>query len=434
MRYTPIFALVDCNNFFVSCERVFRPNLINKPAVVLSNNDGCVVARSNEVKALGVPMGAPYFKYEALFKAHDVAIFSANFRLYGDMSQRVVEVLREYSPFLEMYSVDESFMEVGRLPIADYDAWAKDVARTVEQHTGISVSVGVGVSKTLAKAAAEAVKKTPGIQGGLSIANNPSLQKEVLLSLPLGDVWGIGRRLGPVLQQKGLRTAYDVSQLPDKWVRQHMTIRGLRTVKELRGESCLPFEEITTDDGQKSIAATRSFGANVRALNELESAIASFSARVGLKLRQKQQLTWELQVFAQTGRNAPKQRTIHGKIRLSTPSADTSTITKAALDVLQQIYDPDVRYKRAGIVAYDLVHQREQQLVLSTEPSKNVAALQKQDRLMAAVDSLNVQYGGIVNLATEGVAKNGKWRSKRTRVSPSYTTNWNDLPVVNAHQ
>ncbi len=435
LRQRSIFALVDCNNFFVSCERVFRPDLLARPVAVLSNNDGCVVARSNEVKALGVPMGAPYFKHKSVFERHGVKTFSANFRLYGDMSQRVAQTLGQFSPQTEMYSIDESFLDLSDLEIEDLQAWSNGVAKVVKRHTGIPVSVGVGASKTLAKAATELVKqerKDSG--GGLSLV---SLQNEYpasgkLKNLPVGDVWGIGRRFEAKMLGYGIRTAYDLAALNDRWVRQQLGVVGLRAVKELRGESCFGIHQGSSLDGQKSISATRSFGKGVGSLHQLESAVASFVARVAVKLRSKDQLAWQMGVFIQTNRHRPPYQTFTGQACLTGPSSNTTELTRQALTVLRRMYDSDFSYKRAGVFVNSLVSADSQQLPLVGDASNMLDRLNSQDRLMAAVDSLNSRYRGAIGLAVRGVDSRADWQSRRRNVSPAYTTSWNELPRVGA--
>jgi DNA polymerase V len=433
----PVFALIDCNNFFVSCEKVFRPELKNKAVAVLSNNDGCVVARSNEVKALGVPMGAPHFKYENLFRAHKVQTFSANFLLYGDMSQRVVQVLGQFSPHVEVYSVDESFLEIGDLGITDYAGWAKEVARVTEKSTGVPVSVGVASTKTLAKLVTERAKKTPSLLGGDALVDDGHLpevvqsmkHEEYLRWLPLEDIWGIGRRYAWKLHQMGLRSAYDLTQMPDQWILRHLTIRGLRTVEELRGIACFELEYAGIDEPQKSIASTRSFGHNVRSISELEVAIATFAAKAAARLRRKRELTWEVTTFIRTGYKSNKPLFTSKKLKLNIPSADTSVIIRGAQDALRQAFDEDFAYRKAGVILTDLVPSDHQQMSLVGQPTDD--NLRKRDRLMTTIDELNMRFGNYtVKHASEGVNKKQRWHSKRENVSPAYTTDWGQLPIV----
>lgn len=422
-----IFALVDCNNFFVSCERVFRPDLWNRPVMVLSNNDACIVARSNEVKAMGVPMGAPLFQVQHLIKGKDVTLFSGNFRLYGDFSQRVVRILANASPDIEVYSVDESFLEISTLPIDDYAIWAADLRARILQWTGIPVSIGVAPTKTLAKAASEYAKKNLETGGVCVVPTDDTATRDQLLRwLPVGDIWGVGRRQAPKLLQRGISSAWDLSQVSEQWARQQMSINGLKTVKELNGESCLP---LATDvEPQQTIARTRSFGHNVRDYYQLEGAVATFAAQAAVKLRSQGSVAAAVMVFARTPHNFEGGRGASTVVRLTQPSADTGELIAAALQGLQDIYDPDFAYRRAGIALVGLTSQQAWQMSLLRDPSN----LDDQLSLMQSVDALNAKYSTrLVRHASEHLSLTG-WHSNRRRRSPAYTTAWAELPVVRA--
>jgi DNA polymerase V len=426
----PTFALIDCNNFFVSCERVFRPDLADKPVAVLSNNDGCIVARSQEVKALGIPMGAPQFKYRDILSANDVQQFSANFSLYGDFSRRVVEVLKSFTPYIEVYSVDESFLEIGSLLIQDYQAWAEDVSQSVYKQTGIPVSVGVASSKTLAKAATELVKQGQGNRGGLSMVGASVQDRQVWLSqLPIGEVWGIGRRLGPRLAQLSVRTALDLSETTPKWAKQHLTVRGERTVRELKGQACFGLSEDKADSGQKSLAVTRSFGRAMRSIHQLESAVASFATKASIRLRRKRQIAGAMAVFIRTGAGATEPFSVSTLVKLEYPTADTSRLVGAAIEGLERIYREEHGIKKAGVILMDLKPANAQQMTLAqlNQPER----LDKSDRLMKALDQLNAKYGTrVLKTASEGPPERTEWLSLRQNVSPQYTTNWAQLATV----
>lgn len=424
MAKTPIFALVDCNNFFVSCERVFRPDLWNRPVAVLSNNDACIVARSNEVKAMGVPMGAPLFQIEHLIKGKDVTLFSANFRLYGDFSQRVVRILTQAAPAIEVYSVDESFLEVSDLPIEDYQEWGEQLRTQILQWTGIPVSIGIAPTKTLAKAASEYAKQTPE-SGGVRVVSDEAGRAQLLKWLKLKDIWGVGRGLAPKLMQRGIATAYDLSQVSEQWAHKQMSIRGLKTVRELKGESCLPLESDV--ELQQSIARTRSFGHNVRDYYQLEGAIATFTAQAAIKLRAQKEVATGVMVFVRTPQNFEFGRGSSTVVRLGQPTADTGSLITAALEGLQSIYDQDFAYRRAGIALVGLVSEAAWQLSFT----QDVNMLDKQVRLMASVDRLNTKYNTrLVRHGSEHIQRIG-WHSKHQRRSPAYTTNWQDLPIIN---
>ena len=429
-RHKPVFALVDCNNFFVSCERVFRPDLKDKPVAVLSNNDGCIVARSREVKDLGIPMGAPQFKYRDVLSANDVQQFSANFALYGDFSRRVVEVLRAVTPYIEVYSVDESFLEVGSLLIEDYQTWAESLAASVFKQTGIPVSVGVATSKTLAKAAAELTKQGQGNQGGLSLIGASVQDRQSWLSqLPVEEVWGIGRRLGPKLRQASVRTAWDLAETTPKWAKQRLTVRGERTVRELKGEACFGLSQDKVDSGQKSLAVTRSFGRAMRSIHQLESAVASFATKASVRLRRKRQIAGAMAVFIRTGVGAAEPFSVSTLVKLEYPTADTSRLVSAAIEGLERIYREEHGIKKAGVILMDLRPDSAQQMTLVQQNQPQT--LEKSDRLMKAFDELNEKYGiRVLKTASEGPPERTEWLSLRQNVSPQYTTNWAQLAVI----
>ncbi len=422
MARKPVFALVDCNNFFVSCERVFRPDLWDKPVAVLSNNDACIVARSNEVKEMGVPMGAPLFKIDHLMKGKGVTLFSANFRLYGDFSQRVVRILTSVAPEIEVYSVDESFLEISSLPVDNYQEWAETVRACILQWTGIPVSIGVAPTKTLAKAASEYAKKTATSSGAYVVAEDN--REDLLRWLAVKDVWGVGRALGPKLLQRGVSTAYDLTQVSEVWARQQMSIRGLKTVKELKGESCLPLEHEV--EPQQSIARTRSFGHNVRDYYQLEGAIATFAAQAAVKLRAQKEIATGVVVFVRTPHNFEGGHGSSTLVRLPQPTSDTGELIAAALKGLEIIRDPDFAYKRAGVALVGLVSKEAWQLSLLQDSS----GLDKRAALMQSVDQLNTKYNTrLIRHGSEHLELTG-WHSKHELRSPAYTTSWSDLPII----
>lgn len=432
-----VFALVDCNNFFVSCERLFRPALKSTPVAVLSNNDGCIVARSNEVKALGVKMGEPYFKQKQLLSMHKAEVFSANFSLYGDVAERVSAVLSRYSPKIEIYSIDEAFLQIDNLSIKDYNFWSKKLSKEVERLVGIPVSVGVGPTKTLAKLATEKVKKDKNLLGGTSLAvdscqnatDTKNKIEEYLKWLPLEEIWGIGRKRSAMLKSRGLRNAYDVARLHDDWVLRNMTITGLRTIRELRGDSVIPLDEFEGGNQQKSLSVTRSFGRRVRSLAELEAAVASFSARAATRLRRKDQLAWRGLVFVRATSTDRSHRYVYKDFNMDIPTSYTPDIIVSAHKALREVYDPDFSYEKAGVILTSLVDDRYQQMSFfgyKDQPKR----LKSQISLMKAIDDLSLRYGKqAVTFAAENYGEQS-WRSKHSRVSPSYTTRWSDIPLV----
>ena len=420
----PVFALVDCNNFFVSCERVFRPDLWDKPVAVLSNNDGCIVARSNEVKALGVPMGVPYFQVKDALAKGNATLFSGNFPLYGDFSQRVVQMLQEACPDVEVYSVDESFLEISTLRITDYEAWGKVLRDKIMQFTGLPVSVGIAPSKTLAKAAADYVKKTNPARGAFSIAGDDAARTELLKWLPVGDVWGVGWATAPKLRGRGIKNAYDLSLVSDAWALNELSVRGLKMVRELRGESCFAFEQ--GGEPQKSIMRTRSFGHTIRNYYEIEGAVATFAAQAAAKLRQQGELARGVMTYLRTSKHAAVQGGTSHVTKLHPASSDTGAIIGAALKSLEAVYDPEFGYKKAGVVLLDLHDRNHRQLSFTDDP----VLIDRSSQLMQSIDTLNKKFRTrLVRHASEHV-ENEKWRSKRELRSPAYTTNWNDLRKV----
>jgi DNA polymerase V len=423
----PVFALVDCNNFFVSCEKVFRPDLEGKPVVVLSSNDGCVVARSNEAKALGIPMAAPAFKYKRLFQDNGVVQFSANFELYGDVSRRITQLLTSITPRIEIYSVDESFLDLSQLQITDYKAWGKVVREKILQWVGMPVSIGVAPTKTFAKLASDRAKKAPELNGVLNIYNVPSevLEKH-LRALPLGDLWGIGRRLAPSLRAMGLSSAYDIAMLPPKLARQLLgSVHGEQIVRELRGESCYPLYR----EGaiQKSIARTRTFGEDTSDFGALEAAIATFVTRAAHRLRKDQMLARQAGLFISTNKHKPGYKTWARQIKLDTPSADTGILISKLTAVLKEIVQPHLKYHRAGVWLQDFIPAG----ALQTDLLGFVSTVEHSRSLqrMKAVDSLNLRYGkDTIRYAAEDMGH--AWEPRYNLRSPRYATRWDELPTA----
>lgn len=416
------YALVDCNNFFVSCERVFRPDLAKEPVVVLSNNDGCIVARSNEVKKLAIPMGVPLFKVRDIVKANDIKLFSANFELYGDMSQRIVELLRQETPLIEVYSIDECFIDLSELPIEDVHEWAVRVRKRVWREVGIPVSIGIAPTKTLAKAASF-YAKTHG--DGTHVVEDETARRELLAQLPVGEVWGIGRRLGPKLQDKGISTALQLIDASDKWLAQQFTITGMRMVDELRGEARIPFGD--KKDQRASIMRSRSFGHRVRDYFQLESAVATFAARAAATLRSQDSVCGGIVTFISTGIRPSEQRHYASQfVALDEPTADSGQLVAKALEGLEGVYDPDFAYQKAGVTLVGIADVSAWQLSLTGEEDLRA----KKVDLMREVDKLNARYGkGTVWQGTEARSK-ASWQSKSERRSPRYTTQLHELPEL----
>lgn len=418
-------AMVDCNNFYVSCERVFDATLAGRPVVVLSNNDGCVIARSNEAKALEIQIGDPVFKRKEFFARHGVRILSSNYALYGDMSARVMQVLSRFSPDLERYSIDEAFLLFPARPRAELLAAAETIRRTVLQWTGIPVCVGMARTKTLSKIANRLAKKTPA-SGGVWLLDEPSDIEARLAQIAVGDVWGIGRRYAKFLQARGIDTALQLARQPRDWVRRHLTIVGLHTVMELGGEPCIAFEE--NPPPARSLLCSRSFGERVSDLGSLEEALSTHVQRAAEKLRKKGLRAGAVQAFLETNRFRPAEEYFahSGCQALAAPTAYTPDLHAAALRILRAIYRPGHAYQRIGVLLLDLVPEGARQLTfwdLDAEQPRHKA-------LMQALDQVNARYGrGTLALAAAGLGAK-PWHMRQERRSHRYTTRWAELPVA----
>lgn len=427
---TPVFALIDCNNFFVSCERIFRADLEGKPVVVLSSNDGCAVARSNEAKALGIPMGAPAFKYRQLFKDHKVVQFSANFELYGDISRRITELLISITPRTEVYSVDESFLDLGQLGIKDYTAWGRSVRKQILRWTGIPVSVSIAPTKTLAKLASDRAKKDQQLGGVLSLkgVTLQTLQKYLAVT-PVQDIWGIGGRLAPKVRAEGINDALQLASMRPQRLQQMIGIHGRQLIAELNGTSCYPLEP--EGKVRKSIARTRTFGSDTSEAHVVEAALASFTAQAAYRLRSSHQLTRHLSIFLTTDKHKPGYRSWTEEATFPTPTADTGLMAVAATELFGKLRVPGVRYHRAGVLLYDFVPDG----LLQTDLLGNVNVDNHDNsiRRMRAVDSLNDRFGKrTIRLAAEGLGK--AWEPKHNLRSPRYTSRWQELAKVKLHK
>lgn len=420
-----MFALIDCNNFFVSCERLFRPDIMQTPAVVLSSNDGCVVSRSNEAKALGVPMGAPTFKYKHLFAEHAIAQFSANFELYGDISRRITNVLTAVTPHIEIYSIDESFLEVSSLHITNYRQWGNEVRTRILKEVGIPVSVGIAPTKTLAKLASDIAKQDPLQQGVFSFTNiSEQSLHHVLQAVPIERVWGIGRRLAPKLKADGVHNTLQLAQLHPKRAQQLLSIRGRQTVAELNGTSCFPLEKV--GKRQKSIMRGRTFGEDTNEQDVIVAAIATMTARAAYTLREERQATLCAQIFIETNRHKPGYQYWRQEIRFSTPTADTGLLTSALTQEFAQIYNPAFRYHRINVYLVSLLPDTYMQIdVLRPSTTTHDASSAR----MKALDTVNARYGrDHLRYASEKLSSS--WQPRRNLASPRYVSNWAELPVA----
>lgn len=426
----PVFALVDCNNFYASCEKLFDPKLKNKPVVVLSNNDGCVVARSAEVKALGIPMGVPWFKLQDEAKRHGIVAFSSNYSLYAELSNRVVEVLSQFSPNIEVYSIDESFLELSGFGHLSYQAYGAEIRQRVADWLGLAVCVGIGSSKTLAKLANHAAKKNlAGTHGVCDFTTMSPATLDALFSrIEVGEVWGVGRKIETRLEAMGVRTVQHLRDADAELMRSKFSVVVERTVRELRGVSCLDLQEVVPEKQQ--IMSSRSFGQLVYDLAELEEAVASYVAKAAEKLRIQDSLAGAVQVYIRTNVFKPEAPQYQQAITVPLPeaSSDTRVLTRWALRVLRRIYRPGFGYHKAGITLMNIMPATRQQFSLFASGG---AVDARSQQLMDVIDGINGKYGhGTMRLAAEGVER--VWQMRRGNLSPRYTTEWDSLAVVQA--
>ena len=420
-----VFALVDCNNFYCSCERLFRPELEGQPIVVLSNNDGCVIARSNEVKALGIKMGDPYFKLKDLIAKHHIHVFSSNYTLYGDLSHRVMTILQQQEPEVEVYSIDEAFISLPYTPGKLHTEYARYLKQRVRQCVGIPVAIGIGPTKTLAKVANRIAKKNAQYNGVLDITDHGQLD-QLLGNFDVEDVWGIGRQSANKLRMRGILTARDLRDADDAWLRKRLTVTGLRTAMELRGISCIPLETACPD--KKSIISSKSFGRPVTTLADMKEAVATYLSTAAEKLRGQGSAAGAIQVFISTNTFNPNQPQYAQSMMVSLPqpSSYTPALLKAAIHCLENIFRPGFQYKKAGVMLTEIAPAGCQQINLFSSIDT------EKPELMAAVDRINQKWGReTVQLGTAGFVKS--WKMAQSHKSPAYTTNWSELPVANAY-
>jgi DNA polymerase V len=419
-----IYALVDCNNFFASCERLFRPDLENRPVVVLSSNDGCVVARSNEAKTAGIPMGAPAFKWREVFRQKQITTFSANFAIYGDVSKRITSLLTTITPRVEVYSVDESFLDITTLGVSDYAAWGAAVRASILKNIGVPVSIGIAPSKTLAKLASDIGKKQPQYGGVFSFIDLPEKQRqEALNSVPISDVWGVGWRLSPKLKAEGVGTALALSRLRPQRAQQLMGVHGRQMVSELSGTACYGLSQ--EGAAAKSIMRSRTFGEDTSEAHVLESAIASMAAQAAFKLRRGGLLARRIGFFTNTNRHKPGYRRWVQEVALTQPTNDTGIIITELANTLPEVFHPRQRYHRLGVFLYDLVPEAALQtdLLGYVDPASH----DRRAARMVALDAINNKHGkGKIYYAAEDLGTT--WQPKHQIRSPRYLSDWSELP------
>ena len=417
-----MFALVDCNNFYASCERVFRPDLNGKPVVVLSNNDGCVIARSNESKALNIPMGAPFFKYKSTFEANNVSVFSSNYPLYADMSKRVMTLLATFAPEIEIYSIDEAFLKFENTQGIDFDELGKEIVRTITKSTGIPVSVGFANTKSLSKVANRIAKKFNKRTAGTYLIATEEQRIKALKWLKVADVWGIGRKHSKRLNDLGIITAFQFTKQSDEWVRSNMSVIGLRLKKDLEGKPTLALEQTKP---KKSIATTRSFDKNILAFEPIAERVATFAVSCAEKLRKQQSNCAVMLVFLHSNpyrKDLPQYRK-KTVIQLPFPSNSSIELAKFAKEGLQRIYKKGYHYKKAGVVVMEITPENEKQLSLFENSNP------KHKPLMEVVDKINNALGHQkIKLGSQDLTKT--WKMRQELLSPRYTTNLDDIITV----
>ncbi|WP_461519199.1 Y-family DNA polymerase [Porticoccus sp.] len=415
-----MFALVDCNSCYASCEQIFRPELRGKPVVVLSNNDGCVIARSKEAKALGIPDLHAYFKIRPLLERHQVAVFSGNFRLYGDISRRVMDCLRHFSSDIEIYSIDEMFLDMDGIqqPLLEYGATIK---QALWQQVRMPVSVGIAPSKTLAKLANYAAKNIPS-QHGVCLLDSPHKWQWLLRRVPTTKVWGIGKRLGIRLADMGIHSAWELASSDPKTIRRRFSVCVERTIEELNGSACLALEEVPPDKQQ--IYCTRSFSRKPTELPPLLRAVALYASRAAEKLRAQHHLALTIHVFINTSPHQPNYYSDSAVVQLPYPSDDSRVIAASAQQAVRSIFRPGHAYLKVGVGLIELVSRRFHQadIFRASQPIRS-------DVLMQTLDGINRRYGrGTAFLASEGAQRG--WPMRQQHCSPAYTTRWEDIPVI----
>ncbi len=418
-----MFALVDCNNFYASCERVFNPSLEGKPVIVLSNNDGCAIARSEEAKAIGIKMATPAFILEDLIRKYDVKVFSSNYTLYGDMSARVMDILSQFTPAIEYYSIDEAFLDLSDIKYQDVTELATRIRQTVKQNTGLPVTVGVAPTKTLAKLANRFAKKKKHTTGVHCIADPVQIQ-EVLDHTKISEVWGVGRQNEKLLLKHHVKTAADFIKLPDEWVKKNMSVVGQRMLNELCGIPSIKWED--QPPPKRCMCTSRSFGYLITSKSELQEAVSNYAAIVALKLRKQHSCAGHIQVFIQTSPyNAEKELYIKSAdIELPVPTNSSNEVIRYALKGLDIIYKPGFKFLKAGVIVMEIIPEDQVQHGMFDTVNR-----EKSHHLMASLDKVNKTLGkDMVRFAVQGYEK--KWKLRAAHLSRRYTTNFDELLTI----
>jgi DNA polymerase V len=426
LKGTQKIAIVDCNNFYASCERVFNPKLNGKPIVCLSNNDGVVIARSEEAKALGIKMGEPFFKIESLVKQHKINVFSSNYTLYGDLSARVMMTLETFSPDVEIYSIDEAFLKLNGIEEKAQTEYLVKIRETVKQWLGLPVSVGMGPTKTLAKLANRIAKKDKSHNGVLNLFDYDDISP-FLKQVPVEDIWGVGRQYSALLRRSNIETAWDLAQMDSKWVKRRMTVVGLRTVYELNGTPCIDIEN--TPPAKKSIVSSRSFGEYLTSFNEVKEAVSYFVARASEKMRSQKSACNSITVFIRTNpfKNSPQYYN-SAEARFPYSMNATNEMLPFAIKALEKTYRDGYYYQKVGVLLQDFISTANMQVSLFDPPNRLNKIL-----VTELMDEVNKKFGReSLYFAATGMKEHRKWAMKREKLSSHFTTRWEDLPEVKA--
>ncbi len=417
-----MFALVDCNNFYASCERVFNPNLQNQPIAILSNNDGCVISRSDEAKALGLPMGAPIFKWENFCTQKNIHVLSSNYPLYGDMSARVMKILEQFTPDVEVYSIDEGFLEFRGFDHYNFDDYGTQIRKRILQWTGIPTCVGIAPTKALSKVANKIARKFPKETGGVYVINSDEKRIKALKWTSIKSIWGIGYRLQKRLIAKGCKTAFDFTQLSDSWVRSNFSITEWKLKKDLEG---IPTLELDIQETKRSIATTRSFEYTYSDIENIKERISTFAASCAEKLRVQESSCHMIIVILSSDRHKKdsEQHRASKTVIFPYPTDSSLTITNAAVQAVKTIFKPQIKYKRAGVIVTGLVPTENHQLDLFLKENP------KHKPLMSVIDHLNKKFkADKIKLANQDLERT--WKMRQERLSPKYTTKINDIITV----
>lgn len=418
-----MFGLADCNNFYTSCERVFNPELNGKPVIVLSNNDGCVIARSNEAKELGIPMGAPVFKLKEIIEKNDIKVFSSNYTLYGDMSHRVMMCLQKFAPEVEIYSIDEAFLHFDGMQLFNIEQYAAQITKTVKRNTGIPLSIGIAPTKTLAKVANHIAKKSK-TKSGAFVIETEQQRINALKDFEVDKIWGVGRQYSKFLKNSGINTAHDFTECNRDWVKKNLTVMGLRMWEELRGMPCHEIEPIP--ENKKTICTSRSFGNMLDDLTTLEEAVSTYAARCAAKLRRQKTAAGVMLVFLHTNRfrNDLPQYGKNIVIKLPVSTNSTIELIKFAKIGINEIFKKGYKYKKAGVIVSDIVPQNIVQSNLFYKINH-----QKHSELMIAFDNINNTYGrDTIRLGAQGYSK--KWKLRQEKLSQSFTTRFDEIITI----